>query len=129
MNGSVYYLWLQLSRGVTRPHVPYYFCQLSKFDPSQIVNGAAAPCALSGSVGVRSGQWPPSDWCDVSTRAGPFTMRKSESLELKSNFVPVLSYASRGKLGPIIEGLRQHQFSQTFSTVMYRVMYGNDHVI
>ena len=26
--------------------------------------------------------------------------------ELKSNFVPVLSYASRGKLGPIIEGLR-----------------------
>ena len=42
MNGSVYYLWLQLSRGVTRPHVQYYFCQLSKFDRSQNVNGAAA---------------------------------------------------------------------------------------
>ena len=28
------------------------------------------------------------------------------AFELKSNFVPVLSYASRGKLGPIIEGLR-----------------------
>ena len=28
------------------------------------------------------------------------------AFELESNFVPVLSYASRGKLRPIIEGLR-----------------------
>ena len=28
------------------------------------------------------------------------------AFERKSNFVPGLSYASRGKLGPIIEGLR-----------------------
>ena len=28
------------------------------------------------------------------------------AFELESNFVLVLSYASRGKLGPIIEGLR-----------------------
>ena len=32
------------------PHVQYYFCQLSKFDRSLC------------SVGVWSGQWPPSDW-------------------------------------------------------------------
>ena len=30
------------------------------------------------------------------------------AFELESNFVPVLSYASRGKLGPIIEGLRYY---------------------
>ena len=45
MNGSVYYLWLQLSRGVTRWHAQYYFCQLSKFVQLQIVNGAAAQLA------------------------------------------------------------------------------------
>ena len=48
MNGSVYYLWLQLSRGVTRPHVEYYFCQLSKFDRS---HGAAALARLASDLG------------------------------------------------------------------------------
>ena len=51
MNGPVYYLWLQLSRGVTRPHVQYYFCQLSKFDRSQNVNGAAALAQLASDLG------------------------------------------------------------------------------
>ena len=51
MNGSVYYLWLQLSRGVTRSHAQYYFCQLSKFDRSQNVNGAAALAQLASDLG------------------------------------------------------------------------------
>ena len=45
------YLWLQLSRGVTRSHEQYYFCQFSKFDRLQIVNGAPALAQLASDLG------------------------------------------------------------------------------
>ena len=38
----------------------------------------------------------------ISCRGGKVYLR---AFELRFNFVPVLSYASRGKLGPIIERL------------------------
>ena len=51
MNGSAHYWWLQLSRGVTCPQAQYYFCQLSEFDRSQIVNGHAALAQLASDLG------------------------------------------------------------------------------